>query len=410
MKILFLFTSLVFYSLYAIAQIPVLSTDDVLALVKQNHPELLGARLKVSQQEQLLRGGPAIPKTDFSLVAGQYNSIQKRDNNISISQSIPFPTVIYRQRNFARASVQEAKMQEAISLSQRLLETRLLMTEILYLEARTDLLLRQDSLLKRTAEITNYQYKAGEKSELAKLSAESQQQQLSNEWSMAQQDLQSAQVRLQLLCGVNYQFNLAGTIEKLPILSIDTINLDNNPEKALSAANVTLAIQARKLEAAKTLPDLRLGYFSQTLIGTQSINGQDQYFDGSKRFHGLQLGLSIPVLYFNTRRQIQSLKIQEDVARQQEAHTSLNIGIGYEKLIRSFQKDKSTIDYYKRYALPTAKLLAAQSMKSFIAGDIDFINLSMHRQQELSVQEAYLLALLHYHQNVTQLEHLTGNY
>lgn len=410
MRILFLLTSLFFYSLFAIAQTPVLSTDEVLSLVKQNHPELLGARLKVSQQEQILKGGPFIPKTDFSLMMGQYNSVQKRDNNISISQSIPFPTVAYKQRNFARASVHEATIQEALSLSQRLLETRLLIAEILYLKARADVLLRQDSLLKRTAEIANYQYKAGEKSELTKLSAVSQQQQISNELRMTLQDLQSAQLRLQLLCGIDYQFDISGFIEQLPVLFIDTINLENNPEKALSAANITLAVQARKLEAARALPDIRLGYFSQTLIGTQNINGQDQYFDGSKRFQGLQVGLSIPVLYFNTRGQIRSLRIQEDIARQQDANTSLNIGIAYEKLIRSIQKDKSTIDYYKQYALPTAKLLATQSMKSFVAGDIDFINLSMHRQQELSVQEAYLLALLHYHQNVTQLEHLTGNY
>lgn len=410
MKILSLFNSLFLYSLFVFAQTPVLSTDEVLSLVKQNHPELLGARLKVSQQEHLLKGGPVIPKTDFSMMMGQYNSIQKRDNNISISQSIPFPTVVYKQKNFARASVREATMQEAVSLSQRLLETRLLIAEILYLKARADVLVRQDSLLKRTAEIANYQYRAGEKSELTKLSAESQQQQISNDWRIALQDLQSAQVRLQLLCGVEYQFDISGLLEQLPMLLMDTINLDNNPEKALSAANVTLAVQARKLEAARALPDLRLGYFNQTLIGTQNINGQDQYFDGSKRFQGLQIGLSIPVLYFNTRGQIRSLRIQEDIARQQQANTSLNIGIGFEKLTRSIQNDNSTIDYYKQYALPTAKLLAEKSMKSFIAGDIDFINLSMHRQQELNVQEAYLLALLHYHQSVTQLEHLTGNY
>lgn len=410
MKVQFIFTSLFFFSLLAAAQDPVLSTAEVLALVKQNHPELLGARLKVEQQEQLLKGGPAIPKTDFSLMTGQYNSLQKHDNNITVSQSIPFPTVIYRQRNFAKASAYEATMQEAVSLSQRFLETRLLLTEIHYLKARADLLLQQDSLLKRTAEITQYQYKTGEKSEITKLSAESQQQQLSNEWRMAEQDLASAQARLQLLCGVNYQFGVAGSIEKLPILSIDTINLDNNPEKALSAAAITSAIQARKLEAAKALPDLRLGYFNQTLIGTQNINGQEQYFDGSKRFQGLQVGLSIPILYFNTRGQIRSLKIQEDIARQHDANIRLNINIGYEKLIRSIQKDKSTIDYYKQYALPTAKLLKEQSMKAFIAGDIDFTNLFLHRQQELSVQEAYLLALLHYHQNITHLEHLTGHY
>ncbi|NBP71525.1 MAG: hypothetical protein EBU52_22680, partial [Cytophagia bacterium] len=225
-----------------------------------------------------------------------------------------------------------------------------------------------------------------------------------------QQDLASAYYQLQLLCGIDYSFSLAGTIDILPAFSIDNLSLDNSPEKKLSVANVMRSVQATKLEAARRLPDLRFGYFNQTLIGTQNINGQDQYFDGSKRFQGIQLGLAVPVFYFNNRRQLQSLKTQEEIARQQEANTTLTTGINFEKLRRSILNDKSTIDYYQQYALPTAERLKTQSVKAFTAGEIDFANLSLNRQQQLNVQEAFLLALLHYHQNIIQLEHLTGNY
>lgn len=410
MRLLFIFTALLSSPFFVMAQQPALKAEEVIALVRENHPAIKAAHLAVKQQEQLLKGGPPIPKMDFSLLRGQYNSIQKRDNNITISQSIPFPTVIYRQKDYAKASVQETSMQEALSISQSILEARLLMVEILYLKARVNVLLQQDSLLKQTTELTVYQYKAGETSELTKLSAESQRQQLSNTARMVQQDLASAYYQLKLLCGIDYPFSLAGTIDMLPAFSIDNLSLDNSPEKKLSAANVMRSVQATKLEAARRLPDLRLGYFNQTLIGTQNINGQDQYFDGSKRFQGIQLGLAVPVFYFNNRRQLQSFKTQEEIARQQEANTTLTIGINFEKLRRSILNDKSTIDYYQQYALPTAERLKTQSVKAFTAGEINFANLSLNRQQQLNVQEAFLLALLHYHQNIIQLEHLTGNY
>jgi cobalt-zinc-cadmium resistance protein CzcA len=410
MRLLFIFAALLSSTFFAMAQQPALKAEEVIALVRENHPAIKAAHLAVKQQEQLLKGGPPIPKMDFSLLRGQYNSIQKRDNNITISQSIPFPTVIYRQKDYAKASMQETTMQAVLSISQSILEARLLMIEILYLKARVNVLLQQDSLLKLTTELTAYQYKAGETSELTKLSAESQRQQLRNTARMVQQDLASAYYQLQLLCGIDYTFSLAGDIDMLPAFSIDNLSLDNSPDKKLSAANVLRSVQATKLEAARRLPDLRLGYFNQTLIGTQTINGQDQYFDASKRFQGIQLGLAVPVFYFNNRRQLQSLKTQEEIARQQEANTTLTTGVNFEKLRRSILNDKSTIDYYQQYALPTADRLKTQSVKAFTAGEIDFANLSLNRQQQLNVQEAFLLALLHYHQNIIQLEHLTGNY
>lgn len=45
-----------------------------------------------------------------------------------------------------------------------------------------------------------------------------------------------------------------------------------------------IAEQNKKLESASVLPDFNVGYFNQSLIGTQTVNGADVYFDGSKRF------------------------------------------------------------------------------------------------------------------------------
>jgi cobalt-zinc-cadmium resistance protein CzcA len=59
-----------------------------------------------------------------------------------------------------------------------------------------------------------------------------------------------------------------------------------------------LPSKIRKLETASTLPDFNVGYFNQSLIGVQSINGADVNFDGSKRFQGFNVGVSVFLLTF----------------------------------------------------------------------------------------------------------------
>ena len=45
------------------------------------------------------------------------------------------------------------------------------------------------------------------------------------------------------------------------------------------------------------LPDLNIGYFSQTIIGTQDVNGVPQNFGKDYRFTGVQAGISVPLWF-----------------------------------------------------------------------------------------------------------------
>ena len=72
--------------------------------------------------------------------------------------------------------------------------------------------------------------------------------------------------------------------------SFDTTLIANNPSLKVLYQQAVIAEQNKKLETASTLPDFNVGYFNQSLIGVQSINGVDVNFDGSKRFQGFNVG------------------------------------------------------------------------------------------------------------------------
>ena len=50
-----------------------------------------------------------------------------------------------------------------------------------------------------------------------------------------------------------------------------------------------------ELNRALQLPQLGFGYFNQSLVGIQNINGGDQYFGPEKRFQGAMLQTQIPI-------------------------------------------------------------------------------------------------------------------
>jgi cobalt-zinc-cadmium resistance protein CzcA len=54
-----------------------------------------------------------------------------------------------------------------------------------------------------------------------------------------------------------------------------------------------------------------VGYFNQSLIGVQNINGADVNFDGSKRFQGFNVGLSIPITFFSNASKVKSLDYKQ---------------------------------------------------------------------------------------------------
>lgn len=391
------------------AQNTVVTLSDAIQHALRNNPSIETAHLETLRQTRLKNTAFELPKTDVTLLYGQYNSFQKTDNNLTLSQGIPFPTVFRKQNGLNKAMITSAVIKENVSKNELILQVKQVFNHLLYLKLLQQSLVQQDSLLSDLLRIANVQYKTGESTLLAKTSAETQLLEIQNQNARNDSDIQIALSHLQLLCQLPTLSDVQGNLENFITLSeMDSTTINQNPSLAYTKQQVEVANWQRKVEAARALPDLRVGYFNQTLIGTQNINGQDQYFGSNKRFQGFQVGVSLPLWFAPHTARIRAASIATEVVKKQNESFMLSLTQQYKQALQELSKNSNSVFYYRSAALKTADLLITQSRLSFKSGEVDHTVLLLNLKQALAIREGYLIALQQYNQSIIIIDYLNG--
>jgi cobalt-zinc-cadmium resistance protein CzcA len=410
MKTILLIASALLMPLCTWAQPARLTLDEAVRLALEKHPAVLASALERDRQAALKPAAIDIPKTDVTLMKGQYNSIQKNDNNITITQTLPFPTVLHRQAVLSRTQAETAGLRYRVTRSEMAYQVRQVFVQLLYLQARAQVLAREDSIMKHLQRSAELQYKTGEANLLVQTAAQTQALELGNQIGRNEADRRSALQHLQLLCQEPALAGVNGDLETLSVqVDTDSAAVAQNPTLALSNALVTTARWQKKVDVARTWPDIRVGYFNQTLIGTQTVNGQDRYFGSSYRFQGFEVGLAIPLWFSSHAARIRAATIGHEAAQKQADATRTVLQQQHLQARADVVKNTNSLAYYRQTALNTAGLLERQSLKAFDAGEINLTTHLLNLRQALSIREGYLDALHQYHQSNITLHYLNGN-
>jgi heavy metal efflux system protein len=397
-----------FVPVMTLAQINI-SLDEAIALALDRNPAIKAAETN-TQKELALKGTAIdIPKTSVSLLYGQYNSY-RNDNNITITQQIPFPTVFSAQRGASKLRIETSKIQEGLTKSQLLFEIRKTYNRLLFLKKNQKLLAEQDSLFRELLRIAQIQHKTGEATLLNEISAEAQQIEVHHKLLRNAVDYSTELRRLQLYCQSDSISDVVGDLKTLASsFPITQTSVDHNPGLRYYKQTIELRNQEKKVEVSKFYPDLMVGFFSQTLIGPQQVNGSEQFFDSSERFQGVQVGIAIPLIFNATRARVKAADAAVDYADKEYSAHALSGIQHFHQERQSLEKNKMSIDYYENTALKHADLLASQSQKAFKEGELDYATLLLNIRQVLVIREGYLNALYDYNESTILILQLTGN-
>jgi cobalt-zinc-cadmium resistance protein CzcA len=363
----------------------------------------------VDVQKALKGASWDIPKTSIDGQYGQFNSYSK-DNSFTVSQSFAFPTVYVNQHKLANANVKSSEWQLKTSQIEIATQVKQIYWQLAYLYSKQKLFAYQDSLYTGFQKAAELRAKTGETNRLEMISARSQSFEIKNQLKQINADLVIYNQKLQTILNVETTLYPADTvlhrIDYLP--ATDKAVLAANPSVGYVNQQVEVSRLEKKLESSLALPDLSIGYFSQTMQGTQEINGVPRVFGTGNRFTGIQAGIAVPLWFAPYSAKVKAAKFKEKVAQTNAEYYSKSLSGNYRSLMLEFSKNSNSVDYYEKQAIPEADLIIEQATKSYKAGAMDYLDYILSLNRALSIKQSYLDAQNNYNQTIISIDFITG--
>ena len=382
---------------------------DAIQMALDSNMSVRSSVLATEVQRALKGAAWDIGKTTIDIGYGQFNSYT-RDNNFTLSQTFAFPTVYVNQNRLANANVKSSEWELKGSQLETATRVKQEYWQLAYLYAKQKLFIYQDSLFSVFLRAAELRARTGETNQLEMITARSQTLEVKNKLRQTTADIGIGLLKLQILLNTDIAFSPADTVLKrisyIPVA--DSMAIAENPSLGFSRQQVEVLRTTKTLERSRMMPDLSIGYFSQTIRGTQEVNGIPRTFGAGDRFTGVQAGIAIPLWYLPHASRIKAARISEKIALTNAGALSKSLVGNYQSLLREYGKQLGSVEYYEQQALPEAALIIEQSTRSYKAGDLDYLGYVLSLNRALDIKQNYLEALNGYNQTIINIEFITG--
>jgi cobalt-zinc-cadmium resistance protein CzcA len=408
-KMIFLFLGLSLLAAHkGKAQGNPLNLQDCIHIALQNNQQIKTALLEVDQGKALEKSSFDPGKTNLMLTQDP-TSGGNIDNSLGITQSFALPGLYKSQKQVFRQQTLLSEKAKAITEAELTRNVKAAYYNYLYGREKIRLLNYLDSIYADFARKADIRQKTGETSNLEKITAQNKYQEVQLLKKEAEADIKLYELALQQLMNTTQSLLLQEDIlvPISPVSAIDTSAIIN-PTLDYYAQNINLANSRTKLEKAKMLPEITLGYRHQLVIsGFDPAKINRGYFPGT-RIGGLELGVGVPLFSGAYRARIKAEKIAGSIAQSQLLNAELQLKTKLQQGYQEYLKYSQSLQYYKLSGLNLADEQIRVAQFAFSKGEIGYIefiqNLSIAIQSKLN----YLNTVNLYNQSVINLNYLQG--
>jgi len=382
--------------------------DEAVTIALQNNNAMRVATLNIESARALKPTAAELPKFGLNAQLGQNNSLHF-DQSFQVSQSIPFPTVFGAKKGKINAEIKKKEWDKAITENELKKEVRSFYYHLEYLLYNKARLQYLDSLYAGFIRVARIRFDAGDIKKIEISTAESKKGEIDLLLQQNEIYLSSAYQNLQVLLNVpdSLAISTSGTYAPLQVSQLtDTAAINANPALQSLYQDIALAEQNKKVEKAQSLPDFTFGYTNQSLIGFQSVNGQDRYFGADKRFSYASVGIAIPLTIFAAKAHVRSLDYQKQAAEAAAALKQQTLYTGLQTAISQYRQDVKQYSYYLNTAIPNAKDIVNAAQVGYKTGDISYVEYLYALQTATDIELKYLQSIRQVNQSVININAL----
>ena len=385
------------FSLTMMGQNPTkLSLQNCLDHAQKNNKLITTGNMEVQAAEAFIGTGRELPKGSVDFQYGKTQTYFSQDYTIIANQNIPWPSLLKAQ--VKALSSQKMVAEKRLKITENLVASSvkwyyyLLMVQ----QKNHEFLQKQDSIYSQMKKAAALKFKEGETNRLELVASESRLREFQQKRMALESDMK---ISLQNLA---YWTNYPQPFE---IMAVEKLNreakflakeVSNNPQMQLIDQQIDAGKLQVQVEREKLKPDLRFGLVSQSI---ENFGGQNY----------VQAGIGIPIFTKGQKARVAASEKQVQVFESQKDQNLDQLSREYTSYLAQLNKYANSLTYFQETALPQAIWLETTALKSYKAGEIEYVEMLQNAQQAWQIREQYLQEILAYNQTVIQIETILGN-
>ncbi|QQT33137.1 CusA/CzcA family heavy metal efflux RND transporter [Sphingobacterium multivorum] len=386
-----------------------ISLAQAIQRAEHNSPRIQQLRINEQAKEKLAKTGFDPSKLAISGDYGHVNSAYT-DNRIGISQTVSFPAVYKKQTAVLQNELSLARESTKFNLLEIRTAVKSLYFDYLAMGKRKELLLRADSLYRIFEAKTSKRFEVGAANILEQTAAQTQRQEINNQLKLLQKDMNITLNRFNFLLQDSIRYIPASdTIKYQEVISIHpdlSSQAEALPAYKIAQLQTQTAHAQWQLERSKLLPEITIGYNSQTLQGVQTFRGQEVLYRSSDRLSYFSAGISVPLFFGAQSNRINAAKLAWKGQLKELEYVKSELKTESNNAIEQVEKFKEVLKYYEDRGLKHADTIFVTADKQFVNGEIDYLQWVILVNQAIGIQSEYINTLNSYNQAAIQLSKL----
>lgn len=379
--------------------------DQAIQIAVDNNKGLKANDLEIRAAESLLRTSGELPKTDLNFQYGQNDGFEQNDA-ISISQTIPFPTLFKSRKALITEQVKAKQVEKSVGINQLKQQVRTYFLQIAYLENNERELKSLDSIYRDFIRIAEVRYNAGDTKKVDINTAQAKQGEINLLYKQNETLMKNAYNSLKNLMQVSEDFEVETDeiFEPIRLSEItDTSKIADHPQIQTLYQQARIAESSKQVEKSSGLPDFNIGYTNASLMGMHERNGIEKYYGRGQRFNSFDVGIAIPLTYGTTKAKIRSLDFEKQAAEMAAEWEKQKLQNEYSNLMNQYEQNLAQFNYFKDNALPNAREIINAAKLGYSAGDISYVEYLFALQTTTDIYLNYLKSIQSVNESVISI-------
>lgn len=384
-----------------------LSLNDCLKIALEKNESIKVAELQSNYHQKHKKALYEIPKASLMYTQGQFNSIYPYDNIIAISQSLPFPGYFKAQSELGKAEIRGAEIHREEVVANLRYQVKLVFFKLQHLMQESRVLNKEDSIFEIFLKMVKNRPGGISKSELEEAASITKAHLIQNTYNRILEEVNDNRIQLQYLLRTNSLPQVMPMSEEERILTPDTLGsgLLNQPYLRYLQEQIEIHKRIRVVEQQKSVPDLHLSYFNQSIYGPANIYGEDYFLTTGNRLQGFQIGLIFPMYYGPAKAKIKSGRVLEQLAEEQYNFARRDMEGRYKQAVNKYLLNKKNLDYYKKYILEDSRKMIVKSLEAYNNKEINYVEYLALIDVSFSNIRDYLHMILENNMAVIEIEY-----